>query len=212
MDGGCVVWRKARYLAFLVALALVPALAGCAPSTGPVAARGAPSPTASASAPSATGTAATPCAGPNCAAVHVQVFVEPEAGEAPIVHAIEGATTSVWVEVYILTDRAVINALEDAARRNVDVRVLLEPHAFGEGNVGAAQTLEELIAAGVQARQADPAFHYTHEKALVVDHATAYQRTRLSARGFRSGNESQVTRKATTVSMGAGFSPISQKR
>jgi phosphatidylserine/phosphatidylglycerophosphate/cardiolipin synthase-like enzyme len=74
---------------------------------------------------------------------------------------------------HILTDRSVVHALEDAADRGVDVRILLEPHPFGEGDVSAARTLEELRAAGVQARQADQAYHYTHEKALVVDHATA---------------------------------------
>ena len=59
-------------------------------------------------------------------ATGLQVFVEPEAGETPVLHAIEGAQRSVWVEVYLLTDRNVINALEDAANRGVDVRVLLE--------------------------------------------------------------------------------------
>lgn len=114
------------------------------------------------------------CAAAACAAPYVQVFVEPDAGEAPIVHAIQSATRSVWVEVYILTDRNIINALEDAAGRGVDVRVLLEPHPFGGGDVAAQQVMEELNAAGVQARPSDPAYHYTHEKALVVDASTVY--------------------------------------
>lgn len=114
------------------------------------------------------------CVTATCAAPHVQVFVEPDAGEAPIVHAIQGATRSVWVEVYILTDRSVINALEEAAGRGVDVRVLLEPHPFGGSDVSAQQVMEELNAASVKAHPSDPAYHYTHEKALVVDGATAY--------------------------------------
>src|SRR5207248_11684636 len=61
----------------------------------------------------------------------VQVFVEPEAGEHPITDAISAAKKSVWLEMYLLTDRNVIRALEEAANRGIDVRVLLEPHPFG---------------------------------------------------------------------------------
>ncbi len=104
----------------------------------------------------------------------VQVFVEPDAGEVPILRAIEGANRSIWVEVYLLTDRNVIRALEDAAGRGIDVRVLLEAHPYGGGDVAAQQTLESLNAANVQARWSNPVFTYTHAKTVLVDSATAY--------------------------------------
>ena len=44
------------------------------------------------------------CSTTSCAAHGVQVFVEPDAGEAPVLRAIKGATTSVRVEVYEMTD------------------------------------------------------------------------------------------------------------
>jgi hypothetical protein len=47
--------------------------------------------------PGATG--APICTDISCAARQVRVFVEPQAGEAPIVQGIAGATMSVWVEV-----------------------------------------------------------------------------------------------------------------
>lgn len=129
------------------------------------------------------------CSVITCASTGVQVFVEPDAGEAPILHAIEGANSSVWVEVYILSDRDVIHALEDAAGRGVDVRVLLETRPFGGGAVSATQTLQELEAAGVNAKPADPTFHYTHEKAIIVDGATAYILTaNLSRAGLGGGS------------------------
>jgi len=130
--------------------------------------------------PSGSGTSATaaPCQGSDCApgagAGNVQVFVEPDAGETPVLHALEGAQQSVWVEVYLLTDRNVIQALEDAANRGVTVRVLLELHPYGSGATSPQQTLDELQAAGAQVEGADPAFHYTHEKALIIDGATLY--------------------------------------
>src|SRR5690242_818530 len=37
----------------------------------------------------------------------VRVFVEPNAGESPITNAIRGAQKSVWLEIYLLTDRNV---------------------------------------------------------------------------------------------------------
>lgn len=116
------------------------------------------------------------CAGGGCGpasgATGVQVFVEPAAGEAPVVHAIQGAQRSVWVEVYLLTDRNVIYALEDAAQRGVDVRVLLELNPYGSGTTSPQQTLQQLQAAGVKAEGSNPAYHYTHEKAVIVDGAT----------------------------------------
>ncbi|HEX8983635.1 MAG TPA: phospholipase D-like domain-containing protein [Ktedonobacterales bacterium] len=101
----------------------------------------------------------------------VQVFVEPMAGETPVRHAIRSAQRTVWVEVYLLTDHAVIYALEDAAQRGVDVRVMLEANPYGSGATSPQQTLQELKASGVKAETANPAFHYTHEKAIIVDGA-----------------------------------------
>src|SRR5579859_3034718 len=125
------------------------------------------------------GSATDQCVGAGCGVAPVGsgakglgVFVEPAAGETPVLHAIEGAQRSVWVEVYLLTDRNVINALEDAANRGVDVRVLLELNPYGSGSTNPQQTLQELQAAGVKAEGADPVYHYTHEKAIIVDGAT----------------------------------------
>jgi phosphatidylserine/phosphatidylglycerophosphate/cardiolipin synthase-like enzyme len=104
----------------------------------------------------------------------VQVFIEPGARSLPVVHGIEAANLSVWVEVYLLTDASVIHALEDAAARGVAVRVMLDTSPYGGGGTAAQQTLAALAAAGVEVKPASPAFNYTHEKAMIVDGATAY--------------------------------------
>jgi phosphatidylserine/phosphatidylglycerophosphate/cardiolipin synthase-like enzyme len=129
---------------------------------------GSASPTASLTA----NASASPTASSAMGATGISVFVEPAAGETPVLHAIEGAQASVWVEVYLLTDRNVINALEDAASRGVDVRVLLELNPYGYGSTSPQETLQQLQAAGVNARGSDTAYHYTHEKAIIVDGAT----------------------------------------
>ena len=150
------------------------ALSGCG-GTGGVSVPSS-SPMSQGTQPAAASTAT--CGGVNCGSVSgargVQVFVEPNAGETPVVHAIRGAQRSVWVEVYLLTDRNVIYALEDAAQRGVDVRVLLELNPYGSGTTSPTQTLQELQAAGVKAEGADSAYQYTHEKAMIVDGATLF--------------------------------------
>ena len=59
------------------------------------------------------------------------VFIEPGDGRAPILDEIEAASTSIDLEIYIVTDNAILQALEDAAQRGVNVRVILEQHPFG---------------------------------------------------------------------------------
>jgi cardiolipin synthase A/B len=104
----------------------------------------------------------------------VQVFVEPNAGDHIITNAIANAKKSVWLEMYLLTDRNVIRALEETARRGVDVRVMLEAHPYGSGSSSATETLDRLRAARISAQSTNPSFALTHEKGMIVDDRTAY--------------------------------------
>jgi cardiolipin synthase A/B len=104
----------------------------------------------------------------------LQVFVEPDAGDSVITSAIQGAQKSVWLEMYLLTDRKIIDALEEAAHNHIDVRVMLETHPYGGGSVSPTETLDRLQAAGVQTKSTNPAFALTHEKGMVIDNKTAY--------------------------------------
>lgn len=104
----------------------------------------------------------------------LNIFVEPDAGVTPIVNAIQGAKKSVWMEMYLLTNKSVITALEDDANRGIDVRVMLEMHPFGGGSVSPQETLAKLKAAGVKAQGTNPSFALTHEKGLIIDSQTAF--------------------------------------
>lgn len=194
-------------LAFLVGVVL---LAGCA--TGQTQPPPAAPHTSSPSPIATTTTAATAtppsngsvCVSAACAAQGVQVFVEPDAGEAPILNAIKGAAQSVWVEVYLLTDANVMHALEDASQRGVDVRVLLEAHPYGEGSVSPQQTIETLNAAGVHAQAADPAYYYTHAKVMLIDDATAYIMTCNLSRSGLGGSSAAANREYGVIDTDAG--------
>lgn len=169
------MWRRLAALLGVVALLV----AGCGQAPGASSASGAGTPAPATPVPTIpVCLASAGCAGGTASGVQdAQVWVEPDARALPVLHAIEGANTSVWVEVYILTDTSVIHALEDAANRGVDVRVLLEINPFDGSATDAQKTLAELNAAGVRARAADPAYRYTHAKMMLVDGATAYVMT-----------------------------------
>lgn len=123
----------------------------------------------------------------------LQIFVEPDAGYQVITNAIEQAEKSIWVEVYLLTEKHVISALEEAAQNGKDVRVMLEGHPYG-GGVSPTQTIDRLKAAGIQAKTSNPKFALTHEKAIIIDGKTAYIMTLNLSASALGGNSSTKNR------------------
>ncbi len=109
---------------------------------------------------------------PGTGASGITEFNEPDAGEQVISSAIIGAKKSIWLEMYLLTDRNVIQALENAARRGVDVRVMLEPHPVGGGSPQSTEAA--LRQAGASVEDTSPAFTLTHEKGMIIDGSIAY--------------------------------------
>jgi len=118
----------------------------------------------------------------------VQVFVEPNAGESPVVDAIESAKKSIWLEMYLMSDSKVIYALEDAANHGVDVRVMLEPNPYGASP--PTKVMDELQAAGAKVEDSDPSFALTHEKGMVIDGTTAFIMTSNFSRAGLGGYSS----------------------
>jgi cardiolipin synthase A/B len=100
------------------------------------------------------------------------VFVEPGDGRAPLLDEIAAARHSIDLEVYIVTDEAILQALEDAQRRGVEVRVILEEHPFGGGG-GQEEIFARLEQAGIAVRWGNPVFRFTHIKLLIIDDAVA---------------------------------------
>ncbi len=97
------------------------------------------------------------------------LFVEPDDGVTPVLALIQGARRSLDVTVYLMTSREVMRALSSAARRGVAVRVILERHPYG-GSESNQRAAAELQKSGVDVRYSSPAFRYTHQKSIVVDH------------------------------------------
>ncbi len=114
----------------------------------------------------------------------VRLFVEPNDGDSVITNAIAGAKKSVLLEMYLLTERKVISALEEAAQRGIDVRVMLELHPYGSGSVSPRETLDRLQAAGIKAQGTNPTFALTHEKGIPMSSKVFFRMSLLRCRKF----------------------------
>ncbi len=102
----------------------------------------------------------------------LKLFVEPDAGESIFLDTINTAHHSIWLETYLLTDTSILQALENAAHRKLDVRVMLEPNPYGGGS--SQDVLAELRLAGIIVKDTSPDYTLTHEKGMVVDGNTAF--------------------------------------
>jgi cardiolipin synthase len=99
----------------------------------------------------------------------VALVVEPDAGPQAVLDLIASARSSLWMEMYLLTDAGAIAAIAGRAAAGCDVRVILEPAPYQAD--GANQTAhDQLAAAGVDVRWSLPRFTYTHAKAFTIDH------------------------------------------
>jgi cardiolipin synthase len=101
------------------------------------------------------------------AAVSESLIIEPDDGRQPVLDYINGAQQTLDVAIYELTDKRIATALEDAAGRGVQVRVMAEPRP--DNKPVNASTMAELARKGVQTRDSSPSFKLTHEKAMVAD-------------------------------------------
>jgi len=119
----------------------------------------------------------------------IGVYVLPDDGREPILTEIAAAETSVTLQVYLLGDAAIIDALADAVDRGVDVRVLLEEHPFGGAGTEDA-VFDELEQNGVAVRWGDPEFRFSHVKTFVLDgHVAIIMNQNLTRSSFEQNRE-----------------------
>ena len=105
--------------------------------------------------------------------VPVEVVATPEAGEAPYLEALDAATASIRVQVYLMGYGGILDRLKAKAAAGVDVRVILDRSKRDTNEKYATQ----LTAAGAQVMWSDTAFTFTHSKYFVVDERVAVMST-----------------------------------
>lgn len=101
------------------------------------------------------------------------LIVLPDDSAQPILDAINQASKSLRVKMFVFSDPAIMDAVIHAHKRGVNTRIMLNP-ARRSGESENQEARKKLQEAGIDVRDSNPAFDLTHEKSMVVDDHTAY--------------------------------------
>src|SRR3954452_3833786 len=104
---------------------------------------------------------------------HRSVIVFPDDTVKLILDAIHEAKESLLIKMFLFSDPDLINAVIDAHKRGLDVKVMLNP-SRRNGNEENKNTRRLLKQAGVTVKDTNPLFVLTHEKSMVVDNNLAF--------------------------------------
>lgn len=100
------------------------------------------------------------------------LIVLPNDSAKPMLDAIGSAKKSIRIKIFALSDPTILEALVNAHKRAVIVRVMLNPaRRSGEiQNIGSRTILSR---ARIDVLDSNPGFDVTHEKSMVIDDRTA---------------------------------------
>jgi phosphatidylserine/phosphatidylglycerophosphate/cardiolipin synthase-like enzyme len=101
------------------------------------------------------------------------LIVLPDDTPKPFLEAIRNAQKSIRVKMFLFSHPDLLNAIIDAKKRGVHVRVMLNP-ARRSGESENAATRKKLRAAGIDVIDSNPCFDVTHEKSMVIDDQLAF--------------------------------------
>jgi cardiolipin synthase A/B len=96
------------------------------------------------------------------------LIVQPDDGVDPVLGLIADAAKSLRVKQFTLSEPRLVQAVIDAHRRGVAVRVMLNPHR-SSGDRPNDPVFERLQKTGMAVQWTSPDFVVTHEKSIVVD-------------------------------------------
>ncbi|MGB8987802.1 MAG: phospholipase D-like domain-containing protein [Candidatus Sulfotelmatobacter sp.] len=101
------------------------------------------------------------------------LIVLPDDSVKPILDAINGATKSLRVKMFLFSDPTLLKAVIAARQRGLKVRIMLNP-ARRDGESENHESRIKLEAGGVEVIDSNPDYDVTHEKSMVVDDTTAF--------------------------------------
>lgn len=93
-----------------------------------------------------------------------ELYIGPGGLEARMIGYIDGAQTSLDLQMYLFTLEDIADAIIAAKTRGVAVRVLLDPDHEGNPDVRS-----QLQGAGVMTRDAPASYPYSHAKYMIID-------------------------------------------
>jgi len=101
------------------------------------------------------------------------LIVLPDDTAEPFLDAVNNAKKSIRVKMFLFSHPDLIEAVIQAKKRGVHVRVMLNP-ARRSGESENEDTHKKLKAAGIEVIDSNPEFDVTHEKSMVVDDEVAF--------------------------------------
>jgi phosphatidylserine/phosphatidylglycerophosphate/cardiolipin synthase-like enzyme len=101
------------------------------------------------------------------------LIVMPDDSAKPVLDAINNATKSIRVKMFIFSDPSLLAAVIAARKRGLKVRIMLNP-ARRDGESENTDSRKQLEAGGVEVIDSNPAYDVTHEKSMVIDDTTAF--------------------------------------
>ncbi len=101
------------------------------------------------------------------------IIILPDDTGQSIVDAIKNAQKTIRIKMFLFSDPDLINAVIDARKRGLDIKVMLNPNRRNgeEENEDTRRQLEE---AGIEVRDSNPSFIITHEKSMIIDDKVAF--------------------------------------
>ena len=126
--------------------------------------------------------------------------IQPQSGTGPLVHLITQARRTLDINMYLFTDRPLIQAVRAAVSRGVRVRIILDRKPYGGRPHGEVQTLR---ATGAQVRFAPPRFtgryRFDHAKYLVTGTRVAVGSANFTWSAFHKNREYDWVARQPTV-------------
>jgi cardiolipin synthase A/B len=101
------------------------------------------------------------------------LIVMPDDSAKPILDAINGASKSLRVKMFIFSDPSLLKAVIAAKKRGLKVRIMLNP-SRRDGESENHESRKQLEAGGVEVIDSNPEYDVTHEKSMVVDDQMAF--------------------------------------
>ncbi len=101
------------------------------------------------------------------------LVVLPDDSAHPMLDAINHASKSLRIKMFVFSDPAILQAVIAAHKRGVDTKVMLNP-ARRSGESENEESRKLLTSSGVNVLDSNPTFDLTHEKSMVVDDETAF--------------------------------------
>ncbi|MEM0140244.1 MAG: phospholipase D-like domain-containing protein [Ferroplasma sp.] len=97
-----------------------------------------------------------------------QFYIEPRDGVKPIIKMIKKSRKFLYINSYLLDDQNVLSAVTDAAKRKLDVRIIVDGRPYGiNGDDGTHDEIDVLKKTGAKVKIAPMRF----ERPNVFDHA-----------------------------------------